>query len=345
MRLFFCRAASVLAVLYLAALVIVALLFRFVGEKWWVTSVTLYVPRAPFLIPLPLIVLALALCKRWRLLLTQLAAAFVALFLLMGLVLPWPARRDPGSPSVRLLSFNVNSGYGGYDKVLEAVRSFSPDVVLLQEMGWDGEGVVAKLRSEYAATQPSTQFIIASRFPIESTLEPDKLPFDGRLRSPRFVQYVLKTPLGPISLYNVHPISPRSGFYAVRAGGLRHQILSGKLFLGEEAPVVQANSGLRTMQIEKVAELAARETNPVVIAGDTNLPGLSPVLHQYLGRYQDGFREAGSGFGYTFPSRYPWMRIDRILASRELRFVRFEVGCPGVSDHLCIVADIERRRD
>jgi endonuclease/exonuclease/phosphatase (EEP) superfamily protein YafD len=82
----------------------------------------------------------------------------------------------------------------------------------------------------------------------------------------------------------------------------------------------------------------------VVIAGDTNLPGLSHVLHRYLSRYQDGFAKAGWGFGYTFPTRPrgPWMRIDRIVASDELRFVRFRVGRSLASDHECVVADLQR---
>ena len=80
-----------------------------------------------------------------------------------------------------------------------------------------------------------------------------------------------------------------------------------------------------------------------VIAGDTNLPALSNVFHRYLSGYRDGFPSAGFGFGYTFPSNHvPWMRIDRILASGELSFVRFQVGRSRASDHLCVVADIAR---
>jgi endonuclease/exonuclease/phosphatase family metal-dependent hydrolase len=37
------------------------------------------------------------------------------------------------------------------------------------------------------------------------------------------------------------------------------------------------------------------------------------------------------------------MRIDRILSSEQLRFVRFEVGASQASDHLCVVADLQRR--
>jgi endonuclease/exonuclease/phosphatase family metal-dependent hydrolase len=98
--------------------------------------------------------------------------------------------------------------------------------------------------------------------------------------------------------------------------------------------------------VRTFSSLAGGETEPVVIAGDTNLPGLSLVFARYLSGYQDGFEKAGWGFGYTYPTnknRPPWMRIDRILATASLRFERFEVGASSASDHRCVVADIRSR--
>jgi endonuclease/exonuclease/phosphatase (EEP) superfamily protein YafD len=130
----------------------------------------------------------------------------------------------------------------------------------------------------------------------------------------------------------------------MRGQGLRREILSGRLFSSDSA-VFQANSGLRTLQVQSFSAAAQGETDPVVIAGDTNLPGLSYVFHRYLSGYQDGFTKAGWGFGYTFPAdRHPWMRIDRILSSDALRFVGFEVGKSRASDHHCVVADLQVRR-
>jgi endonuclease/exonuclease/phosphatase (EEP) superfamily protein YafD len=246
---------------------------------------------------------------------------------------------------LRVLSYNVNSGYGSYEKVLDEINGFAPDIVFLQEIG-SAEPFMRMFGARFPVTQTSTQFFVASRFPVLATTEPERIPY-GALRSPRFLRHLIETPLGTIAFYNVHPLSPREDFYAVRGGGLKHEILSGRIFSPPNAPTVKANSGLRELQVQAFAQLAANETHPVVIAGDTNLPGLSRVLNQYLSTYQDGFREAGWGFGYTFPvgQRWmgPWMRIDRILASAELRFVRFEVGGSNASDHHCVVADLMRR--
>ncbi len=291
--------------------------------------------------PLPIAVGALLAYKAKRLLFTQAVAGVVLVFPLLGFVLPWPAGRDQGQPAVRILSYNVNSGYGGFDKIVAEIDGFSPDIVMLQELFGGSDRASELMKARYSTVQVSTQFLVASRYPIVSSLDPDKLPHEGRLRSPRFVEHVIDTPIGRIAFYNVHPVSPRPGWGA----GLRREILSGRLFRGDNAAVLESDAALRGEQVEAFARFADEEHDPVVIAGDTNLPSLSLFLNRYLSRYHDGFRDAAWGFGYTFPTdRGPWMRIDRILSSDQLRFVGFEVGRSGVSDHFCVVADLQRQK-
>jgi hypothetical protein len=190
----------------------------------------------------------------------------------------------------------------------------------------------------------STQFVVATRFPIDSTTAPDVIPYDGRSRSPRFVRDTMKTPFGEVAVYDVHPISPRMGMYALRGKkGLRDELSTGSFFRAEHTANMQRDSALRGMQVHAFASMAAGERIPVIIGGDTNLPTLSPVLSRELSPFVDGFPSSAFGFGYTYPARLPWMRIDRILTSHDLVFTGFAVGCEGASDHLCVVADLARR--
>jgi endonuclease/exonuclease/phosphatase (EEP) superfamily protein YafD len=245
---------------------------------------------------------------------------------------------------IRVLSYNIDAGNIGFEGIVQQIDAYSPDTIFLQEIG-RVEDLVRLMRSRYPTVQAAGQFMMASRYPVLSALEePDTLPYLGRQRSPRFLRYVLDTPLGRIVFYNVHPLSPREDFYALRGQGLRREILSGRLFSGAAAAqIVTDNAGLRALQVEAFSKVAAKETDPVVIAGDTNLPGLSELLGRYLSGYEDGFQKAGWGFGYTFPNdKLPWMRIDRILATSQLRFVGFEVGKSRASEHRCIVAEIQR---
>ncbi len=340
------RVTSTLAWGYAISLLGTVLAMRYVGERWWVTGVTLYVPRLAFVIPLPFIVVALLVLGPRRLLWTQLGAAVLLLFPLMGLVLPHFTRRSPGAPVIRVLSYNVDSGVKGLDELGQQIDRYSPDVVLLQEIG-SVDLLGALLRARYPIVDIRNQFLLATRFPIVSTSDPEKLENLGRLRSPRFVQQVLDTPIGHIAVYNVHPISPREAFYQLRGTESRREFLRHGVIHDLVSPasnaIFEGNAGLRALQVHTFSEAARQETLPVLIAGDTNLPGLSYVLYRDLSAFQDGFDEAGSGFGYTFPNnRRPWMRIDRIFASDALRFVGFQVGSSNASDHRCVVADLQR---
>jgi hypothetical protein len=81
-----------------------------------------------------------------------------------------------------------------------------------------------------------------------------------------------------------------------------------------------------------------------MIVGDGNLPLQSPVRSRFLGDFHDGFAEAGLGFGYSYPAKLPFMRIDMLLSNDELAFKRVEVGRGRASDHLCVFGDVVRRR-
>jgi endonuclease/exonuclease/phosphatase (EEP) superfamily protein YafD len=342
LRRWFRRLIVCVSFAYLAFLIALALAFYLVGERWWVTAAGLYLPRLPLLAPLPVVALLLWMNGLSRLLWTQALALIVGLFPLMGLVLPWPTAVHEGQPRLRMLSFNVNSSFYGYQTILHKIADASPDIVLLQEAPGGGGQLLDALRARYPHVETSTQFMIASRFAILATEDPERLPYYGRERSPRFMRYLIETPLGKIAFYSVHPISPRGVLHVYRLRGLVHLLRTGAILSGNPESDVESNATLRAIQIEAVARKAARELDPVIIAGDTNLPGLSSALRN-LSEYGDGFRRASSGFGYTFPAKYPFLRLDRIWAGPELRFVNFQVGCAGASDHLCVIADLQRR--
>ena len=329
--------------LYPPLLAALWLTFYWVGESWWVTAAGLYVPRLPFAIPLPFLVVALWVGGARRWLWAQVLSACVALMALMGLVVWSPVGSRTGAQTLRVLSFNVNSERGGQPALGHAIFASSPDVVLLQEAAGSAAFLDA-LRLRYPYVQRSTQFIIASRFPITAATEPERVLFNGQRHLPRFVRYVLDTPIGSLAIYNIHPISPRGVLHVQHLRAALHQLRTGQLFAGDPEADVTSNFELRARQVETIARDAARETLPVLIAGDTNLPGLSTVFRENLGSYADAFKVASWGFGYTFPAKHPFLRLDRILASDKLRFVSFHAGCHGVSDHLCVVADFQARQ-
>ncbi|HEX6272901.1 MAG TPA: hypothetical protein VFZ53_07675, partial [Polyangiaceae bacterium] len=101
-----------LSLAYPVTLLVAALVFRFVGERWWVSGVVMFLPRLAFALPLLVLVPLLVVLGERRVLYAQAASVLLVLFPLMGFVLPGPAPATSG-PVLRLLSFNVNSLFAG----------------------------------------------------------------------------------------------------------------------------------------------------------------------------------------------------------------------------------------
>ncbi len=320
-----------LAIGYPLALLIFIVSLRFVGERWWGTTVALYLPRAPFALPLlPLIVAIVWLGPR-KLLWTQLLA--LALLLgLMGFRVAWPPAPTPGALHLRIASCNTNGLGLGAPRILKALLAYDPDIVVLQEVIPGGWPRLRELVPGYQVHE-SGQFWLASRFPIAAVSV-----------ETQFVRYRLDTPAGPVELLNVHPISPRDGFVSIRGDGIRSQFLRGDLFNTRARTDVARNTAIRLRQLQGIADAAASySADPLLIVGDTNLPDLSWAFARLLGQYGDAFNSAGSGFGYSYPSPHEaWMRIDRILADKtHFRFRNYHVIDEYISDHYAITSELE----
>jgi endonuclease/exonuclease/phosphatase (EEP) superfamily protein YafD len=332
-----------LAVAYPASLAVFAIMVSRLGESWWLSIVALYVPRVALGLPLLLLAPLLVLTRNLQWIWTQALAALVLLFPVMGLVIPTPHLPRPvpaDRPHMRVMSYNINSGGGGAPAILQEIERFAPDVLVLQEIG-AVEELIAGLKPQYPTIEWAGQFLTASRYPLVARIDPERVAYGGRARSPRFLVETFDTPLGQVTFFVVHPISPRDDLHALAgAHGFRGLLKSGHLVAPEGPGLVEANAGLREAQVKATMDLASRETGPFLIVGDTNLPGLSRVARRYFASLSDGFPAAGGGFGYTYPTKHPWMRIDRILTNDKLEVTRFEIGSSKASDHLCVVADV-----
>jgi endonuclease/exonuclease/phosphatase (EEP) superfamily protein YafD len=329
------------AVGYLVALLVVVAALRLVGERWWVTTGALYLPPIGWALPLPVLVLALLVGRCYRLLLTQVAAGIVLLFPLMGLHLSGPRAATPGATRFRIFTANIGLGISGIEPVLDRIRGTDPDVIVLEEVAPDNVATLKAGLSGYAF-RALGQFVVASRFPIEGEYLPPPFSVDGAADSRHYTRWRLVTPGGPIQLYAFHPVSPHDAFEKLRGEGLIDEIRSGRILGPAGKLKMIKNINRRLAELRAVAEDAAGSPDPVVIAGDTNLPNLSWAFARWLGDYQDGFSETGQGFGYTYPAhKRVWMRIDRVLAGPRFRFLDAAAVPSRVSQHLAVTADLE----
>jgi vancomycin resistance protein VanJ len=318
-------------------------LLWFVGERWWVTGFALYLPRLPLAIPLPLLAVLLYVQRRFRLLALQGVSLALLLFPLLGLSLGWSHSVAASVPKLRVMQFNVDSCNSGADKLAAEITKYQPDIALLQELPpWRREPLQSLLAARYPHIAFSGESMLVSKFPIASSEDAPDVEYAGQHVAARAAKYVIETSLGRLALFSLHPISPRTDFHHTRGAGLSREIMSGRLFEHAVQDDMQRTNRLRRLQVQTAARWAAAETLPHLVMGDLNLPHLSVTRHELFSSYQDGFMRAGFGFGYTFPVRFPWMRLDVVLASPQLEFSDFEVCDGRVSDHHCVVAELIR---
>ena len=157
-----------------------------------------------------------------------------------------------------------------------------------------------------------------SKFPVRSVLVPPALP-DGT--PSMFVKFVIDTPGGALRIYDLHAYSPRHALFGDHSAG--------------------DDIAQRDGQVGAAVAAAHSDVPPFIVVGDTNLPAMSAIARHHFAGLTDAFADSGLGFGYTFPTKRPWMRIDRVLASDGVRFAGVRVAAQGASDHRAIYEDLE----
>jgi len=328
------RGPLVLTVLTLAhaALTLAFLLaLGCIGEASVLTTIALYLPRWPFGLPVPILLLALAWRRRRWLFGLELLTGLLWLFPLQGLHLGHARPPTPGHRTLRVLSFNIHSSARS-PVLLSALRAAKADLLVLQEGDYEDAAYWKGALGDYEWSVRG-QFILGSRFPVAEASK----PFE---RGAAYVRYRVELPEGPVHLYSLHPPSPRLTMSEL----LDDEITRDPTELRRARADIHANTTDRERQLRTVADDARSSKLPVIIAGDTNLPDLSPVLARTFTGFSDTFRERGAGFGYTFPTNHgfgAWMRIDRVFVNGAFRVLDFTTLPPSGSDHLPVVAVVE----
>ncbi|MCY1000640.1 endonuclease/exonuclease/phosphatase family protein [Myxococcus sp. MISCRS1] len=232
--------------------------------------------------------------------------------------------REPGT--LRVMTFNIQSGARGLDGVARVIRASVPDVVALQEVdvgsaragGVDQVEALARLtglphRAHFRTTDlhgGAYGIALLSRFPLEA-----------------LAQYPLPNPVGA---------EPRT---------LAHAVMDVD---GREVSVYLThlirrpfNARARLRQSAFVANLLARDTRPHLLMGDLNDDPDSNPLRLLRRQMKDVVAATGGARGtYPMPLFLPTLRIDYVLACDAFTPVASRVLRVDASDHYPVVADL-----
>jgi vancomycin resistance protein VanJ len=319
------RVVGVVSWLYAALVLVVLGLIRWVGDAWWGTTLLLFMPRWLFLFPLPLLALAAGLRRGFRHWVVQGATALVVAGPLMGLSIPVARLLEelPEGDRVRVVTFNKGTGVIDLSGFLRWVDGEKIDVICLQEVPTSGGPELGPLHDRgWSVNRVGT---IASRLPIVEEMEPlsDESTTEGRY-SARLERVRVRMRSGrEFVVASVHLPTIRPGFTRGDIAGLTLHVA----WWGHE--------------VGRVLDMLAQTSDlPLVVGGDFNMPSDDSTMAALRSSFRFAFEEAGWGYGYTRPSRPPWMRIDHVLAGPEWYVTKCRVGPDFASDHLPLLAEL-----
>ena len=283
---------------YLIVLLAIWLFLRLAGDRSWLGTLMLFGPV--WVTTLPLIILVPgALIFRRKSLPVLIAGVAVALFLLMGLCIPWRTALHgrPNAKPLRLLTCNVH----GKSVLNKLIAANDPDIVLLQE--WPGSKERPLVGVGPWHTRVDDELLIASRYAILKTeVLTDATMSDWGGSAAR---YDIATPGGTIHLFNIHLASPHRPFEAVMKPGNP-----------EATERLEKYLQVRTEQSRLLSQLATDAGPNVILCGDFTTPCEGRVYQAYWSDFADAYSVAGFGLGHTYFAHGASVRIDHVLSGR-----------------------------
>lgn len=325
---------------------------------WWIELIAVALPYLSLFVLLATIPLILG--KRWL-------VAGVH-FLLIVLIL---VRADPFSrlltdrkahdDDLAVLTFNVPRWWGYQmpektSEMAEFVADVGPDVISLQEAPIEYHREDPSLRAApyVAVLFDSLGFHSVGPRGGRTTWTPQPVlsrhelveQAEYRLRqnpADSFFTRVTRTHLRwkgrDFALYNVHlrTFGEKKPWRDERLPTFRLRNLIPYLRRYREAYQVRA------WEIQRILEMLEEEEMPVIVCGDLNSTPNNWVHGRLTNVLRDTFAEKGLGWGMTYHTNFPVVRIDYVFVSREWQIVSADVLEADLSDHLPLLVRLRWR--
>jgi vancomycin resistance protein VanJ len=310
--------AGLAVVLVLAAWVVQELW----GESTWLTAFVTYAPPLLYLtLPAGALLLAL-LCFDLRAVGYSLLGGLLCLATVVRPTVRLAAPQAPATPTICVMTWNVHDRLDRLDEIRAAIFAEDPDIVCLQEANAPR---FAECWPRADSVQTGTGLIL-TRGRIEDSRVIRLVEEDHYLRS--LMEARVKLPEGTVDVLAVHLYS-----YQL-AAALKRPSKDAARDLAEGAVA------MRTVQVDRILDWVESHRRRAIVAGDFNTPPRGRLYRRLASLLTDGFAAAGSGFGWTFPSSHPLLRIDYVWTTPDLRPLRCHVPPGGPSDHLPVVVEV-----
>jgi endonuclease/exonuclease/phosphatase (EEP) superfamily protein YafD len=323
------RTVTVAVMGYTGLVVALWLSVALLSDRAWPVTLIAFGPRWLAALPLVPLVMAVWLATsppaRYRLFGVL---AFTTGILVVGF-LDWRLGlgRVPGPSLIRLLTHNLGGSQVTAEAVDRLLRAEGVDVAALQECPFYDYGP-ARLGWQFYY---GGDLCLMSRFPF-TVLDVAAPGEEWRRGGREPLRVAIQGPTGRFQLMNVHLDTIRVGLDALGTDGW-----SAVPRFVENRQASRLGSSVARERISGVSE-------PIVVAGDFNLPVESAIYRRYWGSFENVFSSCGRGFGAT---KYTWLfgiRIDHVLASAhwdcvDARVIEASYG----GDHVPLIVDLRLR--
>lgn len=312
---------------YLLIIIATWIFVREMGDRWWVATLLLILPRWPFLLPLVVLGPLVIAARKWWLRAVVAVAAVLVLTALMGFRVAMPISA-PDRGDLRVMTFNVHRQHVDPDQLAQYLATVNPDVVAIQD--WSEANHESLFPAGKWHVSREGELFVASLYQIGRVTPLDFSQVADAPKAERGAAacFELLAPNGPINLIDVHLASPHSGLLTI---------------IGDQGRMLDENVQRRWSESQMVRDFVERTLEPVILAGDFNTTDESPIFREHWSDFTDAFSERGSGFGYTYLIDHTQLRIDHILTGPSCQPIRCWVGPEAGSPHRPLVGDFMLR--
>ena len=263
------------------------------------------------------------------------------------------ARMSHTGNTLKVVSYNVgrfaldqgefSSRSDCADSVFAFILEQDPDIICLQEFHMaDADNIRSLLRkrmSDYHAEYymfptGSGAFgnVTLSRIPVKGK---GVIKFEESANLAIYTDYDLDG--RKFRVYNCHFES-----YNISMSGLLKAMVSrDRTVFSETGNKMKTSITRRPKQVDKVFSNIENCPVDAFVCGDFNDNPMSYTYYRMTRGRKDAFMEAGDGFGATYASLWPVLRIDYILFPEKFKAVSHEIPRVPYSDHYPVITEIE----
>lgn len=318
-----------------------AILLTPISEVWWIRFYNIfgYLLYLPFLLFLPFLLIpgqrkvrSLALLVPFLFFSYEYGPAFVPKAHLTSV-----AAAQSDLP-VRVMTWNAYFKNQHVDNLVAAIKRENPDLLAVEEFGADyAKEFASQLKAiyPYQLLYPHWEprgYALLSRYPLEEILQP--LPGYGECTC---VQANVTIQNRQFTVLAIHPTVPEFSLI------IKHHLPMPTNF----------ETHVQDFQHATILKRIATIQPPLLVMGDFNASDRMAVINRYRAILTDSFREAGWGFGFTFPYQKRFdsievpslVRLDYIFHDSSWRATQAWNGQADGSDHRYVVADLILKGD